>query len=237
MSKKGKEDVYQKIAVKLVASDWKDVFSKMDAKAKKNLYTQLDAKKAILQKRKKMADKGAKSPKGGKKKGGKGDSSRKHSYRFGSRNLQVIKPSKGYPDAKSAKRAVAGKLKLFYAHGYSGNFDESRQNIYLSSDGKQLIYYIAAVIVVYDYASNTQKFFTKHNDDITTICLSPNKTWCASGQKDPKDEPGQGKDLPKIYIWNYKTMKSVQLIDNVCWGKIARVQWSSATNYLYCICG
>ena len=32
-------------------------------------------------------------------------------------------------------------------------------------------------------------------------------------------------------------MKPVQLIDNVCWGKIARLQWSKATNILYCVCG
>ena len=32
-------------------------------------------------------------------------------------------------------------------------------------------------------------------------------------------------------------MKPVQLIDNVCWGKIGRLQWSKATNPLYCICG
>ena len=29
----------------------------------------------------------------------------------------------------------------------------------------------------------------------------------------------------------------MQLIDQVCWGKVARLQWSTATNYLYCICG
>ena len=72
---------------------------------------------------------------------------------------------------------------------------------FICQDGKHLIYYIAAVVVVFDYEANTQKFFTKHNDDVTTICLSPTKTWCASGQKDPKDEPGKGKDLPKIYVW------------------------------------
>ena len=32
-------------------------------------------------------------------------------------------------------------------------------------------------------------------------------------------------------------MKAVKLIDNVCWGKIARLQWSKKTNILYCICG
>jgi len=169
---------------------------------------------------------------------------RKHFYQFGYRKLQVLKPTEGYPTKKEAQRPVEGKLELFYAHGYSGNFDESRQNIYLSHDGNKLIYYIAAVAVVYDFKNNTQRFFTKHNDDITTICLSPKKKWAATGQKDPKDEPGQGADLPKIWIWNYEKtdnkdghLKPVQLIDNVCWGKIGRLQWSKATNILYCICG
>lgn len=141
-----------------------------------------------MKKRKAAADKGvgkkrksAKVAGDDEKEGGRG--SRKIMYNFGSRKLQVLKPSKGYPSKKEAKRAVEGKLKLFYAHGYSGNFDESRQNIYLSQDGQFLIYYIAAVVIVFDYAANTQRFFTKHNDDITTICLSPTKTWCASGQK------------------------------------------------------
>merc|ERR1712032_1273915 len=162
---------------------------------------------------------------------------RKHFYQFGYRKLQVLKPSVGYPTKKEAQRSVEGKLELFYAHGYSGNFDESRQNICLSNDGTKLIYYIAAIGVVYDFTNNSQQFFTKHNDDVTTVCVSPKKTWAATGQKDPKDEPGQGKDLPKIWIWNYKTMKPVQLIDDVCWGKIGRLQWSKATNILYCICG
>eukprot|EP01084_Bolivina_argentea_P033253 61531_1 len=162
---------------------------------------------------------------------------RKHFYQFGYRKLQVLKPSVGYPTKKEAQRPVEGKLELMWSHGYSGNFDESRQNICLSSDGKKLLYYIAAIAVVYDYDKGEQSFFTKHNDDLTSICVSPNKTWAATGQKDPKDEPGQGKDLPKIWVWNYKTMKPVQLIDDVCWGKIGRLQWSSATNTLYCICG
>lgn len=234
------EAVYVKIAEKLISSDWESVYASLDAPSKKKLFAILDKKKEILKKRKAAADKGTGAAKSDNKKAGagKGDSSgRKVMYNFGSRKLQVLKPSKGYPDKKTAKRAVEGKLKLFYAHGYSGNFDESRQNIYLSQDGKFLIYYIAAVVIVFDYAANTQKFFTKHNDDITSICLSPSKTWCASGQKDPKDEPGKGKDLPKIYVWNYKTLKSVQLIDNVCWGKIGRLQWSKPSNYLYCVCG
>lgn len=241
--KKGGDDAaHAKIAEKLSLADWKEIYGDLDSDTKKKLNAALDKKKGVLKKdtkRKSKKGKHSPNPSGDERKEEEANSaaSRKIMYNYGSARMQVIKPSTGYPDKKTAKRAVEGKLKLSYAHGYSGNFDDSRQNIYLSQDGKHLIYYIAAIVVVFDYEANTQKFFTKHNDDVTTICLSPNKTWCASGQKDPKDEPGQGKDLPKIYVWNYKTLKSVQLIDNVCWGKIARLQWSESTNYLYCLCG
>eukprot|EP01084_Bolivina_argentea_P319902 554923_1 len=175
--KKGGDALYVKISEKLLASDWESVYKELDAGSKKKLYSILDKKKEILKKRKAAEKKGvgkSKKSKTEEKKDGGGRGGRKLMYNFGSRKLQVLKPSKGYPDKKTAKRAVEGKLKLFYAHGYSGNFDESRQNIYLSQDGKFLIYYIAAVVIVFDYAANTQKFFTKQNDDITTICLAPN---------------------------------------------------------------
>lgn len=238
--KKGGDDAsHAKIAEHLSLADWKEVYGDLDAETKKKLFAALDKKKGVLKKSKKKKAKHSPNPSADDHKEDDGNSvaSRHLMYHFGSARMQVIKPSTGYPDKKTAKRAVEGKLKLTYAHGYSGNFEDSRQNIYLSQDGKHLIYYIAAIVVVFDYEANTQKFFTRHNDDVTTICLSPNKTWCASGQKDPKDEPGKGKDLPKIYVWNYKTLKPVQLIDKVCWGKIARLQWSKPSNYLYCLCG
>jgi len=165
-------------------------------------------------------------------------SKRKHQYRFGSRQLLVIKPSVGYPTPEDRKKPVEGNLELSYAHGYFAASEVARQNLYLTEDGTCLIYYLAAICVVFDYKKDEQRFFTKHNDDITTICMDPRSgsTLVASGQKDPKDRPGQGKDLPKIWIWDYRTMKGVQLIDNVCWGKISIVQWSP-NGYLYCITG
>ena len=65
-----------------------------------------------------------------------GTKARKHVYRFGSRNLQVVKPSEGYPTAKEAKMKPQGKLELFYAHGYHGAEDNARANLYLSEDGQ-----------------------------------------------------------------------------------------------------
>lgn len=163
---------------------------------------------------------------------------RKLTIRFGSRSQTVLKPSEGYPDAKSARQKPQGSLELFHAHGYHGNDAQGRGNLYLSKDGKSLIYYIAAVGVVYNYEDDTQKFFTRHNDDITCITVDPseNSPLVASGQTDPKDTPGQGKDMPKIWIWNYKTQKGIKLLDNVCWGRVLKLAWSHSGN-LYMIGG
>jgi len=163
---------------------------------------------------------------------------RKIQYRFGSRQMLVIKPSIGYPTPEERKKPVEGNLELLFAHGYFGATEIARQNLYISEDGTYLVYYLAALCIVYDHKKDEQRFFTKHNDDITTLCMDPRSgsSLVASGQKDPKDRPGEGKDLPKIWIWDYRTMKPVQLIDNVCWGKIAIVQWSPNGN-LYCITG
>jgi len=167
-----------------------------------------------------------------------GIANRKVVYRFGSRPLQVVKPTEGYPSAKDARLPPQGKLELFYAHGYHGAEDNARCNLYLSQDGKLLIYYIAAVGIVYDFGNNTQRFFTRHNDDVTCVCTDPasGSSLVATGQKDPKDTPGQGQDWPKIWVWDYNTMKGVQLIDNVCWGAVGKLQWST-NGILYMVGG
>ena len=69
-----------------------------------------------------------------------------------------------------------------------------------------------------------------------TIDKRKGSTLVATGQKDPKDTPGQGQDWPKIWVWDYKTMKGVQLIDNVCWGSVNKLQWSP-NGILYMIGG
>lgn len=227
------------IAASLSKKDWASVFTSLDPQTLRKLEKALSKKKQEKKNAKTKAPRksNSKTPKTNK------NSKQKniiHHYRFGKRNLQVLLP-KNYPSLSEQKCDVSGRLELHYAHGYSGKFDHSGQNIYISQDdGQLLIYYIASVGVIYNVEQNQQRFFTKHNDDITTICIAPRSVglYCASGQKDPKDEPGSGgKDLPKIWIWNYRTLKALQLIDDVCWGQITRLQWSFNSRLLYCLCG
>jgi len=164
---------------------------------------------------------------------------RKITYRFGSKKLQLFKPSTGYPSPDDAKKKPSADLKLMYSYGYSGAPSESRQNLYISNDGKYIVYYIAAVVIVMNVADNTQKFFTAHNDDITALTLDTRdgSSKVASGQTDPIDRPGEGKDLPKVWVWDLDKMSKIELIDKVCWGYISKIQWSSKTGYIYVLCG
>ena len=120
---------------------------------------------------------------------------RMHFYQFGSRKLQMLKPTE-YPSMEEAQRPVEGALELLYVHGYSGHFEDSRQNICRSDDGTKILYYMAKVAVVHDHESNTQRFFREHNDVITAICVCPSRRWAATGQKNPKEESSH---LPYVH--------------------------------------
>jgi hypothetical protein len=73
---------------------------------------------------------------------------------------------------------------------------DSRQNVYYNSSG-QVVYMTAALGVILDHSSNTQKFFgggmvantaknvandeNAHTDDITAITISNDRNWASSG--------------------------------------------------------
>jgi len=170
------------------------------------------------------------------------DKARKGSYRFGSGKINYIKPRSGYPNPRDADEKPPAGLVLDYAHGYQGKESYGRHNMFHVKDPKSdvaaLVYHVAGVGVVQDTASRSQKFFQEHNDDITCLAVSrhPERpTLVATGQTDPKDT--DGKDMPKIYIWDWMTMKKVKLVPDAHWGLVLKLQWSTKEDYLYSIGG
>jgi len=171
------------------------------------------------------------------------DKARKGSYRFGNAKINYIKPKEGYPNARDALDKPSGGLVLEYAHGYQGKEMYGRGNMFFVSDERKsqesaLVYHVAGVGVVNNCKERTQQFFAGHNDDITCIAVSAHPerdTLVATGQTDPKDF-GE-KDMPKIFIWDWTSMKRVKLITDAHWGMVLKVQFSARDDYLFSIGG
>ena len=85
-------------------------------------------------------------------------------------------------------------LSFDWSYGYKGN--ESRNNLYFLSKDK-IVYFVAAVGIVYEFKKQIKQAFIHHTDDILSLALHPNKQFVATGQK---------KDLKtkqaEIAIWN-----------------------------------
>lgn len=57
------------------------------------------------------------------------------------------------------------KLKLQWVHGYRGR--DTHKNLWVLPSG-EMLYYVAAVAVIYDRDEGTQRHYTGHTEDIIT---------------------------------------------------------------------
>ncbi|KAL4593692.1 echinoderm microtubule-associated protein-like 6 isoform X1 [Arapaima gigas] len=63
------------------------------------------------------------------------------------------------------------QLRLEWIYGYRGH--QCRNNLYYTA-GKEVVYFVAGVGVVYNTREHTQKFYLGHNDDIIRTPLTEN---------------------------------------------------------------
>uniref|UniRef100_G3Q8V6 EMAP like 6 n=1 Tax=Gasterosteus aculeatus aculeatus TaxID=481459 RepID=G3Q8V6_GASAC len=103
----------------------------------------------------------------------------------------------------SDKTAPRCQLRLEWIHGYRGH--QCRNNLYYTA-GKEVVYFVAGVGVVYNTREHTQKFYLGHNDDIISLAIHPDKVQVATGQV--------GKD-PFICIWDTYSMQTVSILRDV----------------------
>ena len=114
-----------------------------------------------------------------------------------------IKAPDNEPTVQSGEPDI--NLELEYIYGYRC-FD-TRQNIFFRNPS-EIVYMAAAVGIVLNTDSNTQKFFgagyTKtadgHSDDITALAIAPDRKTIATGEV--------GKN-PKICVWDSGTMEKL----------------------------
>uniref|UniRef100_A0A8C8RE05 EMAP like 6 n=1 Tax=Pelusios castaneus TaxID=367368 RepID=A0A8C8RE05_9SAUR len=92
------------------------------------------------------------------------------------------------------------QLRLEWVYGYRGH--QCRNNLYYTA-GKEVVYFVAGVGVIYNTREHSQKFFLGHNDDIISLAIHPDKTLVATGQV--------GKD-PYICIWDSYNVLTVSVL-------------------------
>eukprot|EP00164_Ancoracysta_twista_P003608 GFYU01004833.1.p1 GENE.GFYU01004833.1~~GFYU01004833.1.p1 ORF type:complete len:841 (-),score=277.23 GFYU01004833.1:156-2678(-) len=105
-----------------------------------------------------------------------------------------------YQAPSDLNNAPQQSLQLDWVYGFAAQ--EMRNNLFHSATGK-VVYHIAAVAVVFDPETSTQRHFLGHDNDITSIAMHPNGRLFATGQV--------GRD-PHVCVWDSETMEMVALI-------------------------
>lgn len=98
------------------------------------------------------------------------------------------------------------KLQLEWVYGYRGK--DCRNNLYYLPSN-EIVYNTAAVIVLYNPISKTQRHYTEHTDDVKCLALHPNKEIIGSGQVAGHAKK-EGK--PHVRIWNALTLQTLKVI-------------------------
>ncbi|KAH1003387.1 hypothetical protein HUJ05_011311 [Dendroctonus ponderosae] len=94
------------------------------------------------------------------------------------------------------------KMLLEWVYGYRGT--DSRKNLWVLPTG-ELLYYVAAIAVMFDRDEDTQRHYLGHTEDIQCMDLHPSREMVASGQKGGRNRKTQA----HIRIWSTQTLQTL----------------------------
>ena len=98
------------------------------------------------------------------------------------------------------------RLKLEWVYGYRGR--DCRHNLFLLPTG-EIVYFIAAVVVLYNVEDQIQRHYSGHTDDIKCLTIHPNKLLIASGQTASLDRRER---RPHVLIWDSVSLHTLHVI-------------------------
>lgn len=98
------------------------------------------------------------------------------------------------------------KLQLEWVYGYRGR--DCRSNLYYLPTG-EVIYFTAAVVVLYNVEEQTQRHYLGHTDDVKCLAIHPDKIRIASGQV-AGHERKEGK--PHVRIWDSVSLNTLSVL-------------------------
>lgn len=102
----------------------------------------------------------------------------------------------------------AERLKLEWVYGYRGK--DCRANVYLLPTG-EIVYFIASVVVLFNYEERTQRHYLGHTDCVKCLALHPDKIRMATGQIAGVDKDGRALQ-PHVRIWDSVSLSTLQVI-------------------------
>ena len=102
----------------------------------------------------------------------------------------------------TAPPAIEDGLSLHFIHGYQCR--HTHGNLVLLHQG-ELCYAMGRIVVIFDYKSQSQRFFERHTSRITAIALHPNGRLVASGQSGPETY---------ILLWDAYSLTQVARFDH-----------------------
>ncbi|XP_075902321.1 echinoderm microtubule-associated protein-like 6 [Nelusetta ayraudi] len=100
----------------------------------------------------------------------------------------------------SERSAPGCSLRLDWVYGYRGH--QCRNNLFYTA-GKEVVYFVAGVGVVYNTREHSQRFYLGHDDDIISLALHPERSLVATGQV--------GKD-PYVCVWDSFSVQTISLL-------------------------
>nr|XP_049700206.1 echinoderm microtubule-associated protein-like 2 isoform X6 [Helicoverpa armigera] len=118
---------------------------------------------------------------------------------YGPSEHEGLDPAKVAPPPQS-------KLKLEWAYGYRGK--DCRSNLYLLPTG-EIVYFVAAVVVLFNVEEQCQRHYTGHTDDVKCIAIHPNKLVIASGQCAGHDRLDA---RPHVRVWNSVSLATLAVL-------------------------
>ncbi|KAI8435275.1 hypothetical protein MSG28_003614 [Choristoneura fumiferana] len=96
------------------------------------------------------------------------------------------------------------KMALEWVYGYRGS--DCRRNLWVLPTG-ELLYYVAAVAVMYDRDEESQRHYTGHTEDIQCMELHPSRELVASGQRAGRGRRAQA----HVRIWSTDTLQTLHV--------------------------
>ena len=95
------------------------------------------------------------------------------------------------------------RLRLEFVHGYEGK-SNTCPNVFYTKAG-EVMYYVAGVVVVYNKEKHTQRFFTGHDDDVSCLAVSRDRSLAASGQVTGAGRDGTRRPC-RVLVWDTETL-------------------------------